>query len=59
MGVIKEPVIEQEWQKYEPKMDGDLITVEVIINKVLFKPALINPGCEYYSIMDKDFITEL
>ena len=40
-------------------MDGDLITVEVLINGVLFKPALINTGCECYSIVDKDFITEL
>ena len=59
MGVIKEPVIEQEWQKYKPKMDGNLITVEILINGVLFKPALINTGYKYYSIMDKDFITEL
>ena len=27
--------------------------------QVLFKPILINIGCEYYSIVDKDFITEL
>ena len=40
-------------------MDGNLITVEILINKVLFKPALINTGCEYYSIVDKDLITEL
>ena len=40
-------------------MDGDLITVKVLINGVLFKPALINTGCECYSIVDKDFITEL
>ena len=40
-------------------MDNDLITVEVLINKVLFKPTLINTGYKYYSIMDKDFITEL
>ena len=51
--------MEQEWQKYKPKMDGDLITVKVLINKVLFKPALINTGYEYYSIVDKDLITEL
>ena len=40
-------------------MDGYLITVEVLINGVSFKPILINTGCECYSIMDKDFITEL
>ena len=51
--------MEQEWQKCKPKMDGDLITVEILINGVLFKPALINTGCEYYSIVDKDLVTEL
>ena len=40
-------------------MDNDLITVKVLINRVLFKPTLINISCKYYSIMDKDFITEL
>ena len=40
-------------------MDGDSITVKILINGVLFKPALINTGCEYYSIMDKDLVTEL
>ena len=40
-------------------MDGDLITVEVLVNRVLFKPALINTNCKYYSIVDKDLITEL
>ena len=40
-------------------MDGNLITVKVLINRVLFKPALINTGYEYYSIMDKNLITEL
>ena len=40
-------------------MDGDSITVEVLINRVLFKPVLINTGYEYYSIVDKDLITEL
>ena len=40
-------------------MDGDLIIVEVLINGVFFKPALINTGCEYYSIVDKDLVTEL
>ena len=40
-------------------MDGNSITVEILINGVLFKPALINTGCECYSIMNKDLITEL
>ena len=40
-------------------MDGDLITVEILINGVLFKPALIDIGCECYFIVDKDFVTEL
>ena len=40
-------------------MDGDLIIIEVLINGVLFKPALIDTGCECYSIVDKDFIIEL
>ena len=59
MGATKEPVMEQEWQKYEPKMDSNSITVKILINGVSFKPVLINTGCEYYSIMDKDLITEL
>ena len=40
-------------------MDGNSITVKILINKVSFKPALINTGYEYYSIVNKDFITEL
>ena len=40
-------------------MDSNLITVKILINGVLFKPALINIGYECYSIVDKDFITEL
>ena len=59
MGAIKEPVMEQEWQEYKPKMDSNSIIVEILINKVLFKPTLINTGYKYYSIMDKDLITEL
>ena len=51
--------MEQEWQKYKPKMDSNSITVKILINKVLFKPALINTGCKYYSIVDKNLITEL
>ena len=59
MGAIKEPVIEQEWQEYKPNINSNLITVKVLINGVLFKPALINTGYKYYSIMDKDLTTEL
>ena len=40
-------------------MDNNLIIVKILINGILFKPALINTGCKCYSIMDKDFITEL
>ena len=40
-------------------MDNNLITVEVLINKVLFKPVLINTDYKCYSIVDKDLITEL
>ena len=40
-------------------MDNNSITVKTLINGVLFKPVLINIGCECYSIMDKDLITEL
>ena len=40
-------------------MDSDLITVEVLINRVLLKSVLIDIGCEYYSIVDKDFVAEL
>ena len=59
MGATKELVIEQEWQEYKPKMDSDLIIIKVLINGVLFKPVLINIGCKYYFIMDKDLNTEL
>ena len=59
MGAIQEPVIKQEWQKYELKINGNLITIEVLINIVSFKPILININCKCYSIVDKDFITEL
>ena len=51
--------MEQEWQEYELKMNSNLITVEILINKVLFKFTLINTGYMYYFIVDKDFITEL
>ena len=40
-------------------MDGNLIIIEILINGVLFKPVLIDIGCECYSIVDKDLITEL
>ena len=40
-------------------MDSDLITVKTLINGVSFKPVLINTSYKYYSIIDKDFITEL
>ena len=40
-------------------MNSNLIIVEILINGVLFKPVLINTGCECYSIVDKDFVTEL
>ena len=40
-------------------MNGDLIIVKVLINRVSFKPILINTGCKYYSIVDKDFIIKL
>ena len=51
--------MEQEWQEYELKIDSNLITVEILINGVSFKPALIDTGCKCYSIVDKDLITEL
>ena len=40
-------------------MDSNLIIVKVLINRVLFKPTLINTCYKYYFIMDKDLITEL
>ena len=40
-------------------MNGNLITVKVLINRVLFKPILIDTGCEYYFIKDKNFIIKL
>ena len=40
-------------------MENDSITVEALINRVLFKFTLIDTGYEYYSIVDKDLITEL
>ena len=40
-------------------MDSNSIIIKILINKVLFKPVLINTGYECYSIVDKDLITEL
>ena len=40
-------------------MDGDSIIVKVLINRVSFKPTLINTGYKYYSIVDKDLVTKL
>ena len=40
-------------------MDGDLISVKMLITRVSFKPALIDTGCKCYSIVDKDPVTEL
>ena len=51
--------MEQEWQKCKPKINSNSITVKILINGVSFKPTLINTSYKYYSIMDKDFVTEL
>ena len=40
-------------------MDGNLIIVKILINRVLFKPVLIDIGYKCYFIVDKDLITEL
>ena len=40
-------------------MDNNSITVETLINGVLFKPTLIDTGYEYYSIVNKDLIIKL
>ena len=40
-------------------MNNNLITVEILINGVLFKPALININYKCYFIVDKDFIIKL
>ena len=40
-------------------MDSNSITVKILINRVSFKPVLINTGYKYYSIVNKDLITEL
>ena len=40
-------------------MDGNSITVEILVNKVLFKPVLIDISYKYYSIINKNFITKL
>ena len=59
MRATKEPVMEQKWQKYEQKINGNSITVKTLINGVSFKPTLINTNYKYYSIVEKDLITEL
>ena len=51
--------MEKEWQEYELKINNDLIIIKILINRVLFKPALININCEYYFIVNKDLIIEL
>ena len=40
-------------------MDGNSITVKVLINGISFKPTLIHTGYKCYSIMDKDLIINL
>ena len=40
-------------------MDNNLITVEGSIHGVLFQLMLINTDCVYYSILDKNLVTEL
>ena len=59
IGVIKEPEMEQEWQEHKPKMDKNLIAVDVLINGISFKPMLMNTGYKYYSIINKNFIIKL
>ena len=59
MGAIKEPVMEQEWQKYKLKINNDSIIIKILSNRILFKLTLINIDYKYYFIVDKDLITEL
>ena len=40
-------------------MNSDLIIVKALINGVLFKSTLIHTGYRYYSIVNKNLITEL
>ena len=40
-------------------MNGNSITVKLLINRVSFKPTLINTGYECYSIVDKDLTIKL
>ena len=40
-------------------MDNNSITVETLINGVLFKPTLINISYKYYSIVNKNLIIKL
>ena len=51
--------MEQEWQKYKLKMDNNLIIIKILINKISFKPVLININYKYYSIVHKNLIIEL
>ena len=59
MGATKEPVMEQEWQEYELKININSIIIEALINKVSFKPTLINTGYKYYSMINKNLIIKL
>ena len=49
----------QEWLKHKLKINNNSIIVKILINKILFELALINSGYKYYSIVDKNLITEL
>ena len=40
-------------------MNGNSITVKALMNRVSFKPVLIDTGCKCYSVVGKDLITEL
>ena len=40
-------------------MHSDLIIVEILINRGLFKIILIDTSCKYYSIVDKNLAIEL
>ena len=51
--------MKKEGQKHQPKMNNNLIMINVLIHKDLFKPALININYECYSIVNKNLIIEL
>ena len=40
-------------------MHSSLITIEILINRILFETVLINTGYKYYSIINKDLVIEL